>query len=244
MDSPKQLGGDRTLIDNVVSPLAIACLAVFSLAVSVACQFTAHNLSPDPSPLALQLYCAGICLSLFYTGPPFPLKYCALGDLTILMTFCPLTVLYATTTLGVPHEAALSLVLPFSLPLSLVTVGILQGNNHRDIDTDTEAGITTVANLLGPSRSGQYYALLLLSSYLVPLSYALGASSFSFFSPLPSSVVTGYATGVLLTAPVALATVQNAEKNKASLDEDTAKLHMLHGVMGCVGMYVGSTWGS
>jgi len=39
--------------------------------------------------------------------------------------------------------------LPLSIPIALLTEGILHANNSRDIKSDKEAGVTTIPTLIG-----------------------------------------------------------------------------------------------
>jgi len=90
-----------------------------------------------------------------YTGG-IGFKYLALGDLIIILTFGPITVLFAyVSQIGsVPSDTSfLSEVimkpLLYAIPLALNTEAILHSNNARDHDEDKKSGIVTLAIYLG-----------------------------------------------------------------------------------------------
>jgi 1,4-dihydroxy-2-naphthoate octaprenyltransferase len=56
-----------------------------------------------------------------------------------------------------------------SLPLGLLTVAILHGNNLRDMADGTRAGFRTTASTLGPRGSAIYYLALLAAAYATTL---------------------------------------------------------------------------
>lgn len=55
----------------------------------------------------------------------------------------------------------------YAVPLALNTEAILHSNNSRDIDIDEEAGIVTLAILVGRTGSYVIFALLLFVPYIV-----------------------------------------------------------------------------
>jgi 1,4-dihydroxy-2-naphthoate polyprenyltransferase len=79
-----------------------------------------------------------------YTGPPFVLKYRALGELVIFPVFGPLVFLGAAWAQTGRFELA---ALYFSIPLGLATTAVLVGNNFRDRREDAEAGIRTIGTI-------------------------------------------------------------------------------------------------
>ena len=115
------------------------------------------------------LYCTGlpilwiglagaVCMLLY----PF-LKYNALGDLDILMTFAILP------TIGTSYAITGAIdwsVLYIALPVGLITDGILHANNTRDIATDKRAGILTMAMSMGKKSAAWLYAFEVTFPYL------------------------------------------------------------------------------
>lgn len=110
----------------------------------------------------------GAILTLGYSW----LKYHALGDLDILLTFGILPVI--GTSIVVAGEVCLP-ALVLALPVGLITVGVLHVNNSRDAVSDKAAGIKTFAMLIGAKWTVVVYQLeLLLPFVLVALAVALG----------------------------------------------------------------------
>ncbi len=115
------------------------------------------------------LYCTGlpilwiglagaVCMLLY----PL-LKYNALGDLAILITFAFLPTIgtsYAIT--GVIDWS----VLYIALPIGLITDGILHANNTRDIVTDKRADIVTMAMSMGKKSAAWLYVFEVIFPYL------------------------------------------------------------------------------
>ena len=115
------------------------------------------------------LYCTGlpilwigmagaVCMLLY----PF-LKYNALGDLDILITFAFLP------TIGTSYAITGAIdwsVLYVALPVGLITDGILHANNTRDMATDKRAGILTMAMSMGKKSAAWLYAFEVTFPYL------------------------------------------------------------------------------
>lgn len=55
----------------------------------------------------------------------------------------------------------------YAVPLALNTEAILHSNNSRDVDIDREAGIVTLAILVGRTGSYAIFAMLLFTPYIV-----------------------------------------------------------------------------
>lgn len=82
------------------------------------------------------------------------LKYNALGDLDILMTFVFLpTIGTSFVTTGAIDWS----VLYVALPIGLITDAILHSNNTRDMITDKQAGIVTMAMCMGKKSAAWLY---------------------------------------------------------------------------------------
>lgn len=73
---------------------------------------------------------------MFYTASPVRLKYRTLGDATVAVVFGPLLVGYYTVAMNGYDEVGWGSWLTgliTLLPITMLTVGILHGNNLRDI---------------------------------------------------------------------------------------------------------------
>lgn len=102
----------------------------------------------------------------FFTLTYATFKYFALGDLVIFLSYAVIPILGTTyATLSEYYYPALVL----ALPIGLITVAILHVNNTRDIKSDREAGIRTIAMLIGRNASLKLYAFEVLLPFLLIL---------------------------------------------------------------------------
>ncbi len=91
-----------------------------------------------------------------YTGPPFRLKYRALGEMLIFLVFGPLLTVGAAYAQTGGFEW---LALVLSVPVGVVTTAVLLGNNIRDMEEDRAAGVRTLAHSMGARAARAAYAL-------------------------------------------------------------------------------------
>jgi len=99
-----------------------------------------------------------------YTGPPFQLKYRALGELVIFLVFGPFLMLGAAYAQTGGLEWT---VLLYAVPVGLMTTAVLAGNNLRDFQEDQEARIVTLAHVAGEKGMRLLYVALVVSSVLL-----------------------------------------------------------------------------
>ena len=151
--------GEKTLVEKKVSTHGLISLAVALYMLAI--------LSISPLLMrcwpTLVTFVCGTLLSMFYTATPVGLKYIALGDITIFLCFGPL--LMQCTSLVITGELKNSLYI-YSIPIGLLTEGILHANNARDIKSDTLAGASTLATIIGFRNSYYLYVALLMGAYL------------------------------------------------------------------------------
>jgi len=203
--------GAKTLTTGMFEPSEIRNLALGLLV--VACL----------SGIGIML-CTDIRILWFGLGGAFLamaypyLKFNALGDVDILMTFAfiPTT----GVTLAVTGDIDWS-VLWIALPVGLITDGILHSNNTRDIMTDKRAGIKTMAMGLGPKASAWIYVF----EVLFPFAW-VAACSLAGVLPFTTIIM-------FMALPVAIAcakTMKNSIKGGpvliADLDMRTANLQL------------------
>jgi 1,4-dihydroxy-2-naphthoate octaprenyltransferase len=122
------------------------------------------------------VFLSGVVLSFFYTAGPVSLKCRALGDVVIFACFGPLLMQF-TALLSSPASSPAHLLqwqlLPYTIPLGLLTEAILHANNSRDIEMDGKAGILTVAGLLGYDASRVLFIGMIALSYLASAALAV-----------------------------------------------------------------------
>ena len=155
-------------------------------------------------------------LSAFvYTGGP-GLKYRALGDVLISLTFGPLLVGFAyLVQAGVAPGAA---PLVASLALAAPIEAILHANNARDVDEDRANGVKTLAGMLGPASLKVLYRGLMAAAVRARRGTPRGPMARSAALPL-------------LAAPAALCSSASSTPATSALPKRTAKYTMRLGLL-------------
>lgn len=92
VDSKKS--DDRTLVDQLLVPSDVATMGAVCYLVGCIGLLLMSLLSLTPLHHLALVYFGGLSASFLYTGG-LGLKYIALGDLAIILTFGPVTVLFA-----------------------------------------------------------------------------------------------------------------------------------------------------
>ena len=209
--------GAKTLTTGMFTPKEIMGLAIGLLVAAVACGLGLAAMTGLP---LLWIGLAGAVCTILY---PL-LKYNALGDLDILLTFAFLP------TIGTSYAATGAIdwnVLLIALPVGLITDGILHCNNTRDIATDKRAGINTMAMWLGTKAAARLYAFEMVFPYIW-----VGICSIIGLLPLHTIII-------FLTLPIALACASTMKKSigqetpmlLGDLDVRTANLQMMFSVL-------------
>ncbi|CAF1403579.1 unnamed protein product [Adineta ricciae] len=154
---------DRTLIEGLLKPNEVVRLGLILYAIgTIAFLFLSH-ISPAKEPYLALIYFGALPLSFLYTGG-IGFKYIALGDVLILLTFGPITIVYSFMA-----QAGYYSIYPvfYALPLTLNTEAILHSNNTRDMEHDRSVGILTLSILLGKRFSYYLYCLLMYLPYVI-----------------------------------------------------------------------------
>ena len=151
----------------------------------MACLWLLIWCSPAKSEFLAGMFFGGLSSSFLYTGG-VGFKYYILGDLVVMFTFGPLSVLfsYAVQCGEFPFGPLL-----LALPLALSTEAILHCKHLRQMEEDKKAGVLSLAVLLGRQGSYFLFTLLLFVPYII---FVLLATQFSLSLGLP-----------LLTMPLA-----------------------------------------
>lgn len=208
--------GAKTLTTGMFQPHEIRNLAIGVLIVAVAGGLGLVALTGLP---LLWIGIAGAALTVLYPA----LKYNALGDLDILMTFAFLP------TLGTAYVTTGAIdwsVLWIALPVGLITDGILHSNNTRDMIPDKRAEIKTMAMGLGKKASARLYSFEVIFPFVW-----IAVCSIMGLMPI-------YTVFVFLTLPVALGcsrtmikAVNSDSDIIADLDVRTANLQLMFSVI-------------
>uniref|UniRef100_A0A8D2MY09 UbiA prenyltransferase domain-containing protein 1 n=1 Tax=Zonotrichia albicollis TaxID=44394 RepID=A0A8D2MY09_ZONAL len=204
---------DRTLVDQILEPQDVVRFGVFLYTVGCICAAGLYAVSTLKLEHLALIYFGGLSSSFLYTGG-IGFKYVALGDVVILITFGPLAVEFAHAV----QVGYLSLTpLLYAVPLALSTEAILHSNNTRDMESDRQAGIVTLAILIGPTFSYMLYTVLLFLPYLI---FCVLATRYTISMALP-----------LLTIPMAFSLErQFRSQNFNKIPQRTAKLNLLLGL--------------
>lgn len=164
----------------------------------------------------------GAICGYFYTGKPLKLKYRGLGAPVVFLTFGPLMVLGAYYLQMQEFSLKAFLV---SIPLGLLTTGILHVNDIRDIQYDRRAGIKTLSILIGRNNAQIIYFSLIILSYISTIIMVLYK-----FIPYWSLIC-------LMTLPSAIKNINRLRMANgssdaiANLDQETAKLQAKFGII-------------
>lgn len=181
------------------------------------------------SPQILLIGLCGVGLGFFYSVEPLGLKYRALGDLSVFTAFGLLGALGGWV---VQTSSFSFLPIVWAVPQALLIIGILHGNNWRDISGDSEHGFSTVASRLGDSGSQRYYRFLLYTPFALMFLYVVVPH---LIGNLPALPVTSLA--VFLALPLVRKLLRTAEMRSdaggktafVTLDGATAQLNLVFG---------------
>lgn len=167
----------------------------------------------------------GILGAAFYTTF-FPYKYKGFGPPFVFVLMGPLMVLPAWYVQG--GEGWL-LPLLVSLPIGCFVVGIMHGNDIRDIAHDHAAHIVTPAIQLGLHKAIVLYKILYISAYVI-LFALVGTGLLPWTALLP-----------ILLLPLVYKTLwglnaQSSRERIITLEGISAKLHLLFGLLLNIGI--------
>jgi len=234
----------RKGVDTITSPRAshallkarlterqafVVAYAAFALAVGIGLYLITLR---GPAIIALGL--AGLLGGYFYTAPPFEYKYRALGVPIVFVLMGPLMVVgtYFAVT-GTWSATAFAA----SVPVGLLVAAILDGNEWRDINEDSRAGISTLSARIGRDRAHYFYVTLVLGAYI-----ALGLTVAVGWLP-PQSLL------AIVSLPFLAQVIRSAELGAtgqqraiAMIDVQTARLHLTFGSLLVAGLLL-STMG-
>lgn len=224
VDREDTIGG-MSITSGEFLPSEIKCLSMLLLAVAAVSGLSLMLATGLPT---LYLGLAGIALTMMY---PF-LKYHALGDVDIFLTYSLLPVL---GTSYVATGAFVMDVLWLVLPIGLITVGILHINNTRDIEHDKRAGIHTFAMLAGKRASAFIYCM----EVTVPFVWVAICIIYNSM-PLWSLIVLLALKPAIDNSRKALLFPKEGMQAVVGVDEATAKLQLMFSLLLIVSFFVAS----
>lgn len=173
----------------------------------------------------MAVFITGTLLSFLYSGG-LELKYRALGDIVILLTFGPIITTF--TYMSQVSDAAWMLLwkpIFYSLPLAFIAEAILHSNNFRDFEEDAKCGIVTLSILLGKDCSYYLYNILLVLPFCYLLYIVCVLSSY-FLLPM-------------LSMPLALVLHGRVKaRDLKFLCQETAQFHLVFGLLYISAVYL------
>lgn len=173
---------DRTLVEGYMKSNDVATLGAVCYGLGCAGLVILFLISPAKSQLLSLMYFCGLSSSFLYTGG-LGLKYIALGDIAIFITFGPITVMFSY--LAMTGELSMVVIL-YAIPLAMNIECVLHVNNCRDADSDRAAGIITLAIILGKTYSYLLFCVLLFGPYIA---FACATVNLSVWYILPLSTI-------------------------------------------------------
>lgn len=215
--------GATSLTSGEFAPAEIKKLALVLLAISSISGIALVFCTGIPT---LYFGIAGVVLTLLYPW----LKYNALGDVDIFLTYSLLPILGTTyVATGALDAEALWL----ALPIGLITVGILHANNARDIEHDRQAGIRTFAMNVGKKAS----AIIYCSEVILPFVWIAAGIALGVF-PIVSLLVLLALKPVLDNVKKVMRFPVEGEKLLWGIDESTAKIQLIFSLLLAVSLFV------
>lgn len=169
---------EERLTQHQLDQAALVNYAAYLYGFGMLCMLLLMTLSKAKSEFIAALFFGGLSSSFVYTGG-IGLKYYILGDLLVVFTFGPLSMLFSY---GVQsgHFPLGPLIL--ALPSALSTEAILHSKHLREMEEDKRAGVISLAVLLG--KQGSYFLLTLLL-FLPYLLFTVFATQHSLLLGLP-----------------------------------------------------------
>ncbi len=174
-DSALRQGPMRAVQSGAISPAAmrrgiIVCAALAFIS-GLALLWAAFGLTQAPAALAFLALGVGCIWAAYrYTAGDNPYGYAGWGDPAVFVFFGLVGVL--GTYYLQAQDFRLALVLP-ATAIGLLSAGVLNVNNIRDLDSDAATGKRTIPVRLGPMRARVYHALLLGGAMGALLIFAL-----------------------------------------------------------------------
>ena len=227
IDTDYSFGSSKVISEKLLTPKEVLVEAVVIFSIAAILGLVLIYLRGFP---ILIIGGAGLLAGVFYSfGPSY--KYFALGDFAVFLMFGPLTVLGTYYVLAESFSVKPVLL---AIPPGLLVTLILVGNNIRDIKHDVNAGVKTVANLLGYDKAKWEYYLLIAAAF--------ASAAIMAFTTLLSL----WSLLIFVTLPLALKNIrilsQSNPDNPASiadLDVKSAQLHLIFGIMLIISIAIG-----
>lgn len=180
-DHAGRQGPGRAVQTGAISPSsmrnAIALFVVLCLASGISLLVASFGFHAKLFLVFLGLGILSIAAAILYTMGKRPYGYAGLGDLSVLIFFGGVGV---TGSLFLFTQTVDVQSLFMALAIGLFSVGVLNINNMRDIESDRQAGKYSIPVRLGKARAGVYHWFLLAGGILSAVVY----TSLTYRSPV------------------------------------------------------------
>ena len=174
-DNDERIGPERAIQSGKITPDEMFSAIRFNILIVILFVFLLiYNSFGSQHFLYAMLFFALGIISIFaalkYTIGESAYGYRALGDIMVFLFFGLLSVIgtYFLYTKQLDHI----LFLP-ACSIGLLSTGVLNLNNMRDIDSDTSANKITVAVKLGLNRAKLYHTFLVVGAIVLSLSFGI-----------------------------------------------------------------------
>jgi 1,4-dihydroxy-2-naphthoate octaprenyltransferase len=227
-DREDRIGPPRAVQSGLLSPRAmrIGLVAVLVAALAIGVYLTAVAGWP-----IVAIGVASIACAVAYTGGPYPLGYHGLGDVMVMLFFGFVAV---CGTVFVQLGAVPPLAVAASVPVGALATAILVVNNLRDRAGDAIAGKRTLAVRLGARAARLEYAVLVLTSYAVPIAAAVLVRDLALLAPV-------------VTAPWGMKLIGEIGRRDGGMLNPclpaTAKLLLVHSILWAIGIAIAGARG-
>ena len=160
------------------------------------------------------------------------MKYRARGDLVIAINYAWLPVWGVSFVTGGSIDYAV--IIP-GIPVGMITIAILHANNQRDVFTDANASISTLAMQLGHSMAAKLYAFWVLA----PFAFVVICVATALFPAW--TLLSLFAFPVALSnAKTMLGSSRDNLTALSNLDERTAQLQLMFSALFSVSFIIAS----
>ncbi|MCA0152873.1 1,4-dihydroxy-2-naphthoate octaprenyltransferase [Winogradskyella vincentii] len=174
-DNDERVGPERAIQSGAITPDQMLDAIKFNIVVVIILTFALIWAAFGPNEFLLLLLfvtlgAMSVYAALNYTMGDSPYGYKALGDVFVFIFFGLISTLgsYLLYTKSIDNVA----ILP-AIALGFLSVGVLNLNNMRDIQSDANSGKITLAVKLGLKKAKSYHNLLILGAMLLSIVFSI-----------------------------------------------------------------------
>jgi 1,4-dihydroxy-2-naphthoate octaprenyltransferase len=181
-DNNDRIGPARVLQQGLLSRKELKKGIQITVASSLILSFTLILIAFDSSELLYVLIFVALAIASVYAAIKYTVGknaygYRAFGDVFVFVFFGGVSVLGSYFLQN--NTFSIELILP-ATSIGLLSVGVLNLNNMRDLETDKKSNKITIAVLLGASYSKIYHAFLLIGAVFTSVLYSKTLSQPSY----------------------------------------------------------------